>query len=437
MRPAEDLGLQLKVVISIHAPRKGCDPRGRDAVKFVSKFQSTHPARGATPASGTGFPTFEHFNPRTPQGVRLERLYERIAAENNFNPRTPQGVRRYHPPFLSQPDNISIHAPRKGCDRGRHADRRGERISIHAPRKGCDSMPRTSRLTRRISIHAPRKGCDARCLSASLPVLRISIHAPRKGCDRTNQLAKWPNVHFNPRTPQGVRRPAWCQSSLALSISIHAPRKGCDTGSPLQRRPGFGFQSTHPARGATRSATRSRPTQAISIHAPRKGCDVPSPVTRPLSSNFNPRTPQGVRPTAFPTGGSRSNFNPRTPQGVRPGSPLQRRPGFGISIHAPRKGCDWRERDETLAKKISIHAPRKGCDEPISQTGSARSDFNPRTPQGVRPRPASPPGGPYEFQSTHPARGATQGRRPSGRRRKISIHAPRKGCDAKPVTVLA
>ena len=36
------------VIISIHAPREGCDSATRNDSHTVSVFQSTHPVRGAT-----------------------------------------------------------------------------------------------------------------------------------------------------------------------------------------------------------------------------------------------------------------------------------------------------------------------------------------------------------------------------------------------------
>ena len=36
------------IVVSIHAPREGCDVLSSVAVSPVSGFQSTHPVRGAT-----------------------------------------------------------------------------------------------------------------------------------------------------------------------------------------------------------------------------------------------------------------------------------------------------------------------------------------------------------------------------------------------------
>ena len=53
-------------LISIHAPREGCDwPRpGRTARPRA--FQSTHPVRGATPGGTAGATRKTDFNPRTP-----------------------------------------------------------------------------------------------------------------------------------------------------------------------------------------------------------------------------------------------------------------------------------------------------------------------------------------------------------------------------------
>ena len=58
-----------------------------------------------------------------------------------------------------------------------------------------------------------------------------------------------------------------------------------------------------------------------------------------------------------------------------------------ISIHAPREGCDEAAIAAPTAKQaISIHAPREGCDQSFLKWSESTS----------------------LFQSTHPARGATQ-----------------------------
>ena len=124
----------------------------------------------------------------------------------------------------------------------------------------------------------------------------------------------------------------------------------------------------------------------ISIHAPREGCDWRQPVAFSVRSDFNPRTPRGVRP--------------------QPSNELP--PCYTISIHAPREGCD-----------IFIHFYT-----------TYLLYFNPRTPRGVRRlRIICISLHHLTFQSTHPARGATRRLPVAGRPVGISIHAPREGCD--------
>ena len=55
-----------ELVISIHAPREGCDPFVECAGTAFSKFQSTHPVRGATSRAGGTALYQRDFNPRTP-----------------------------------------------------------------------------------------------------------------------------------------------------------------------------------------------------------------------------------------------------------------------------------------------------------------------------------------------------------------------------------
>ncbi len=81
-------------------------------------------------------------------------------------------------------------------------------------------------------------------------------------------------------------------------------------------------------------------------------------------ADFNPRTPCGVRLASsgavyFAT----DDFNPRTPCGVRQAMDKLADEILGISIHAPRAGCDG---------------------EPVGEHFGSGRDFNPRTPCGVR-----------------------------------------------------
>ena len=326
--------------------------------------------------------------------------------------------------------------------------------------------------------------------------LLISIHAPLAGCDGQTSASGNAQADFNPRTPCGVRRHKRLYPTVGIIISIHAPLAGCDLcGWSLRRRTTYFnprtpcgvrplslrsisifsiFQSTHPLRGATYPRTYALPPKKISIHAPLAGCDSPWPPAIRTHTNFNPRTPCGVRQNSCYSSICQSNFNPRTPCGVR-----RRRHGVrhvvrvisihaplagcdhlgyppgtvvAISIHAPLAGCDGRPYLGIGGLDISIHAPLAGCDMVGAASRAAGKHFNPRTPCGVRRATVEAWDRATVFQSTHPLRGATFQRCPQCRFRlfqsthplrgatvmvaaclqtmQISIHAPLAGCDA-------
>ena len=87
-----------------------------------------------------------------------------------------------------------------------------------------------------------------------------------------------------------------CLGKHFIGISIHAPRVGCDATEQEIRQHNQRFQSTHPVWGATKF-----------MEEPVWGFE---------------------------------DFNPRTPCGVRPLAELLKENMAGISIHAPRVGCD-------------------------------------------------------------------------------------------------
>ena len=149
-----------KNLISIHAPRTGSDDACILPDSCFRKFQSTLPARGATP------------------DVRF-----RISAKGDFNPRSPHGERRALPihPRLSARFQSTLPARGATWERvGMGADRT---ISIHAPRTGSDlnSLHHVKRVV--ISIHAPRTGSDPNSSFIARHIPAISIHAPRTGSD--------------------------------------------------------------------------------------------------------------------------------------------------------------------------------------------------------------------------------------------------------------
>ena len=173
---------------------------------YSKRFQSTHPLRGATYTSVSGYrlslisihaplagcdrsrqKTLRFgldFNPRTPRGVRQD--FKTCLAEYiNFNPRTPRGVRHV---VLETSNGVYLFQ----------------------------------------STHPSRGATCGGCLRRPPPRF-ISIHAPLAGCDRVLPEFREKKHDFNPRTPCGVRR---VNRPPMLSTAK--------------------FQSTHPLRGATR-----------------------------------------------------------------------------------------------------------------------------------------------------------------------------------------
>ena len=101
-----------------------------------------------------------------------------------------------------------------------------------------------------------------------------------------------------------------------------------------------------------------------------------------------------------------------------------------ISIHAPRKGSDpFGSQIYQCFRMISIHAPRKGSDIQVGVMRGDSLDFNPRSPQRERRNTLSANTYTNTFQSTLPAKGATEYVSLVDFDFDISIHAPRKGSD--------
>ena len=264
-------------------------------------------------------------------------------------------------------------------------------ISIHAPLAGCDARVAARRgLWILISIHAPLAGCDTTQRRVTQCPAGISIHAPLAGCDVQRQYQHQPALHFNPRTPCGVRRVSGQRPLYRSCISIHAPLAGCDVYNALDFRLLDVFQSTHPLRGAT------------CRHA---GCGV-------WWLHFNPRTPCGVRRATVKAYDSATVFQSTHPlrgatrgrtswsgwgtfQSTHPLRGATTRscqtpiPSISISIHAPLAGCDICISAACWLERISIHAPLAGCDDAEFDALCCPPDFNPRTPCGVR-HPAAP-----------------------------------------------
>ena len=137
-------------IISIHAPRTGSDPTSSPPPQAIIVFQSTLPARGATPDARTLGRRERPFQSTLPaRGATWRRRWTASASafqstlpargatvedyafrtdEQNFNPRSPHGERPREYAASVTETEISIHAPRTGSD---HARRKNGRIQLY------------------------------------------------------------------------------------------------------------------------------------------------------------------------------------------------------------------------------------------------------------------------------------------------------------------
>ena len=185
---------------------------------------------------------------------------------------------------------------------------------------------------------------------------------PVRGATCLRNPRQYRRTDFNPRTPCGVRHQGAPEQEILKKFQSTHPVRGA-THQVLIVGPLGRFQSTHPVRGATPLDAGGVHGGKISIHAPRAGCDAGEGTTTSLLRIFQSTHP--VRGATFPRLRAESrwtNFNPRTPCGVRRVYEIHVNIDGRISIHAPRAGCDQFLLFQLLAVTISIHAPRAGCD---------------------------------------------------------------------------
>ncbi len=174
----------------------------------------------------------------------------------------------------------------------------------------------------------------------------------------------------------------------------------------------FSFQSTLPARGATRAKAYTDFLRKFQSTLPARGATRTARYENAAGNPFQSTLPaRGATGHNFNRRESRCDFNPRSPHGERHKRGLQPLQPSGISIHAPRTGSDLPPAPAALQLPISIHAPRTGSDR-----------------RGWCSVPAATP-----FQSTLPARGATQSGATQRRQfRRFQSTLPARGATAFP-----
>ena len=168
-----------------------------------------------------------------------------------------------------------------------------------------------------VSIHAPREGCDF--FRSSSTFFKDCFNSRTPGGVRLGLSPSACEMKMFQFTHPGRGATMKLTSAFTTcTVSIHAPREGCDEGAWSGTNIVCKFQFTHPGRGATLSCrTKANGSRCFNSRTPG---GVRRRRMHPLQGNslsFNSRTPGGVRrgdraflPTLL-------CFNSRTPGGVR------------------------------------------------------------------------------------------------------------------------
>ena len=111
-------------------------------------------------------------------------------------------------------------------------------------------MLRYRRCSLQVSIHAPREGCDLS--HGFMKASSTSFNSRTPGGVRLGPSGSGKSFHMFQFTHPGRGATISGQiSGIEYEVSIHAPREGCDITHSQHRRERQEFQFTHPGRGAT------------------------------------------------------------------------------------------------------------------------------------------------------------------------------------------
>ena len=276
--------------------------------------------RSATTSQLNSRPNNNHFNPRTPCGVRpLEKIQE-LKAHKFQSTHSMRSATAFWQEVVKT-HKISIHALHAECDFEMCDGVSMNGISIHALHAECDgsdalqaplynefqsthSMRSATQLPVRIRPSSPhfnpRTPCGVRPSYASLEFPVLPDFNPRTPCGvrpGCRVYIRWSGSHFNPRTPCGVRRllstvgcavlyfnprtPCGVRQLYHLNdmhaecISIHALHAECDVGGwrGVERLGRISIHALHAECDVRAWAERGEERKGISIHALHAECD--------------------------------------------------------------------------------------------------------------------------------------------------------------------
>ena len=120
------------------------------------------------------------------------------------------------------------------------------------PGRGATTKPKMRSAPAEVSIHAPREGCDHLLFRLRCKTIKFQFTHPGRGATHLPPRVRGLLRGFNSRTPGGVRLP-WMRSPAPLqTFQFTHPGRGATNSGAVQGLSESMFQFTHPGRGATR-----------------------------------------------------------------------------------------------------------------------------------------------------------------------------------------
>ena len=216
----------------------------------------------------------EDFNPRSPHGERHTFAPDAITCKGKFQSTLP--ARGATPPRWAElfSASISIHAPRTGSDATCpfRACARLDLFQSTLPARGATRRGKHFFAICRFQSTLPARGATRRG-KHFFAICRFQSTLPARGATNPRRNHARQQIYFNPRSPHGERRARNQRTPTGadfnprsphgerpvrrdvpppcVAISIHAPRTGSDIPLSIISRQDLPFQSTLPARGAT------------------------------------------------------------------------------------------------------------------------------------------------------------------------------------------
>ena len=214
-------------LVSIHAPREGCDLSAPELFYFDIQFQFTHPGRGATCGivlSATQHLEFQFTHPGRGATILLGKAGELWM--------------------------VSIHAPREGCDPRCVYGRWEQSVSIHAPREGCDFIE-VGCWSSELCFNSRTPGGVRPFLSfSSLRSISFQFTHPGRGATPAPLQTKSYCLPFQFTHPGRGATLLIHRCYISMSFQFTHPGRGA-TVTPARLFAPHPFQFTHPGRGAT------------------------------------------------------------------------------------------------------------------------------------------------------------------------------------------